>query len=52
MKFRLALAVLLLAAAPAVAGPMCGDEQKLSTSVCGEGQIWDGEARACVDANA
>jgi len=53
MKMKLALAALVLAALPAVASAMCtGDQHKMSTSVCGEGQTWDSETQACVDTTA
>jgi hypothetical protein len=53
MKFRLALAALLLAVLPVAASAMCtGDGHKMSTSVCGEGQTWDSDAQACVDTTA
>lgn len=49
MKLKTTLAVLALALTPALAFAQCRDEAKTqSTSACGEGQVWDTEAQACV----
>ena len=53
MKFKLALAAVVLALAPGLAGAACyGDHEKMSTSACAEGQTWDAEAQTCVDTSA
>jgi hypothetical protein len=53
MTLKLALAALVLAALPAVATAQCTrGEQKMSTSNCAEGQIWDAATQSCVDSTA
>jgi len=53
MKFRLALATVVLAAFPGLAVAMCqGDSHQTATSACADGQSWDQDAGACVDTSA
>jgi len=53
MKFRLALATLVLAVLPGIAVAMCqGDSHQTSTSACADGQSWDPETRTCLDTSA
>ncbi len=50
MKVKTFLAATVLAMAPGLAMAMggCGSMTPQSASACGDGQVWDADARACV----
>jgi len=51
MTPKLVLAALVLAFLPAAAFAACSqDQQRHSTSQCGEGQTWDATSQSCIDA--
>jgi hypothetical protein len=43
-----ALALAMLPALPAMAGPSCSGDMQETTSACGEGQVFDDTTKACV----
>ncbi|MCC6006426.1 MAG: hypothetical protein JJU40_01970 [Rhodobacteraceae bacterium] len=47
MRIATFLAVIALTAAPSIAAAMCMDT-RTTASQCGQGQVWDESAQACV----
>jgi hypothetical protein len=53
MRLKTVLAAFVLAALPGFAlAQGCHGEQKMSTSVCADGQSWDATTQTCVDTTA